>query len=960
MAFRRGLEVAAVLLVTVVAAGLRFYRLDAAPTGLYHDEAINGVLGYFILHGNRSLFFGEREGLFMYLLAQALATFGHGETSLRIVSATLGVATVPALYLTARVAYGPRVALLAATLLATSYWHVSISRTVFRAITLPLAETLAFLFLWLALRARGRRARFALFVVAGLALGLVMYTYIAGRVVPLLAAVFLLTLLVWERPRLAPAWATLPAYGVAALCVFAPLGAFFLEHSSAFWGRAGEVAVAGEATASWSVYFDNIARVAGMFLIAGDANWRHNLAGLPVFDPLSGAAFVLGVGVCIASLRRPESRFLILWAGTMLVPTIAAAEAPHYLRAIGALPALCLLAALGYATAVEWLGRQAARRRELPRLIPYAGLVVALLSLSALATAATYFGDWSQRPETFAAFDGPLSSAGRYLASSAAWRESAAGRNDHFLTTRFWQDKTALMFYLWPWLRGADRDDMGGTRLGSRWFDESRALPLRPDGGVYVAADQDAWALAELARTYGDGNYEIRNPILDPAGRPAFVVASTRASPAAAGSAAPLATFGGVLALEDYRLPEAASPGSAAEVVTRWRLLDAPATWRQTDKAPAVFVHVLDADGSLLAVDEGLGFHPVDWVPGEYLALRHLLNLPPGTAPGSYEVVIGVSDPQGKRLSPSPTRRDDGAVALDANLLVAPGVPSQEPAALDVALEQRFGEDLALLGAQFLGGREVAPGETLKVALFWRALADVAADYEVALALAADDGEVVASASAQPAFGRYPTSRWRSGELVRDPRALSVSPRAEGGPHRLMLTVSDLRSGRQFGPVEIARVNVRAVARAFVAPAMDHPLPSPINFGGVVELLGYDLQDTAARPGGKVRIVLYWRCLAESERRYKVFVHLLSAAGEVAAQSDAEPAGGARPLTSWIVGEVVADPHEFPLPEGLAGGEYPLEVGLYEASELTRLPVLGPQGTQVDTRLLLPALRLLK
>jgi hypothetical protein len=102
-----------------------------------------------------------------------------------------------------------------------------------------------------------------------------------------------------------------------------------------------------------------------------------------------------------------------------------------------------------------------------------------------------------------------------------------------------------------------------------------------------------------------------------------------------------------------------------------------------------------------------------------------------------------------------------------------------------------------------------------------------------------------------------------------------------------------------------------------------------------------------------VRVTLYWRCLTEVEERYKVFVHLVGPAGLVA-QSDAEPAGNARPLTSWVRDEVIADTHEIVLPAALPPGEYTLQVGLYDLRDGRRLPLLDPTGREIGNHLALP------
>lgn len=63
---------------------------------------------------------------------------------------------------------------------------------------------------------------------------------------------------------------------------------------------------------------------------------------------------------------------------------------------------------------------------------------------------------------------------------------------------------------------------------------------------------------------------------------------------------------------------------------------------------------------------------------------------------------------------------------------------------------------------------------------------------------------------------------------------------------------------------------------------------------------------------------------------YTVFVHLLGADGQIVAQSDAQPAGGARPTTGWLKGEYVVDQHMLTFNRPDYRGPASLAVGFYD------------------------------
>lgn len=112
-------------------------------------------------------------------------------------------------------------------------------------------------------------------------------------------------------------------------------------------------------------------------------------------------------------------------------------------------------------------------------------------------------------------------------------------------------------------------------------------------------------------------------------------------------------------------------------------------------------------------------------------------------------------------------------------------------------------------------------------------------------------------------------------------------------------------------------------------------------FGTAVELAG----SSAAQIGDDLAVTLYWRPLAPVDRYATVFVHLLDADGQLVAQHDGAPVGGAYPFPLWQTGTLVVDRHTLALPADLPPGRYTLAVGIYDPDTLARWPVTQPDGT---------------
>ncbi|MEA3374959.1 MAG: glycosyltransferase family 39 protein [Chloroflexota bacterium] len=109
-------------------------------------------------------------------------------------------------------------------------------------------------------------------------------------------------------------------------------------------------------------------------------------------------------------------------------------------------------------------------------------------------------------------------------------------------------------------------------------------------------------------------------------------------------------------------------------------------------------------------------------------------------------------------------------------------------------------------------------------------------------------------------------------------------------------------------------------------------VPNPVGaeFGGVAQLLGYQVRPNVVEPGDTIDVTLYWQALARTDRNHVVFVHLLSDAGPMIAQRDTYPGLGRYPSTAWENGVAFADTYRVQVPEtAYAPDSGYVQVGLY-------------------------------
>jgi hypothetical protein len=112
-----------------------------------------------------------------------------------------------------------------------------------------------------------------------------------------------------------------------------------------------------------------------------------------------------------------------------------------------------------------------------------------------------------------------------------------------------------------------------------------------------------------------------------------------------------------------------------------------------------------------------------------------------------------------------------------------------------------------------------------------------------------------------------------------------------------------------------------------------------------VRLLGYDLDDSRAYPGGEIVVTLYWQALAPFAQNYQTFTHLFD--GEMWGQHDGAPECAINPTTRWEPGQIVADPHIMPIRPDTPSGSIPLLTGMYALIGYERLSVMELGGNVI-------------
>ncbi len=601
--------------IALLAFFLRTVALDVAPPGVTHDEAAHMHDAERIWEGWRPIYLSTaygREPLYDYVNAPLIGVAGKSIVIGRFSSALWGTALVALLYVWTVRAFDRPTAAAAAGMMAVSFWPLSTSREILRSITMPTVFTAALVFFWSAVYPHDGRHRRSRFVIAGLLLGLGFYTYMPARFAWLAPALLGLSLAATDRPRWRRVRMDLLVMLLVMAAVAAPLLGY-LATNPELEVRVDELAaplrslLEGDPGPLWARFRETVL----LFSHRGDVQWIYNISGRPLLPPVVAILFYLGL---LAALVRSfdklhtNMRLLLIWLVVGVTPALITGLESSALRAIGAQPAVFVLAAWPLAAAARRVGSLANPRA---RRTWAAGVLVAF-GLLALYSAQVYFRDWATNRDTRVAYHNHLIEMAGYLASHPD--DAPAGVSSIYPGPL--HDPYAADLVL----------DRTGIKETLRWYDARRAL-------VFPGADRARALFPALAP-------------LDPALQPYFSPTARLLdridlmptdlspwfevyvwNPNSARAALPLGEFMSVGHLIDMAgfemLTPESEPGGVVEVITFW----APRQTGGIDDELVLFIHLLDG-AEVVAQDDRLDFPPSSWRDGDLFAQLYRFSLP--------------------------------------------------------------------------------------------------------------------------------------------------------------------------------------------------------------------------------------------------------------------------------------------------------------------------------------------
>jgi hypothetical protein len=468
----------ALIAIMFVGAYFRLHDLDGMPPQMTSDHKEKLLDAQRVLEGEYSVFFpnnGGREGFQMYALAlfSYLPGLGIDHFSLKVLAVAESLITLPVLWWMGREVIGERdrqlgnaVGLILMALVAVSYWHIAITRVALRIILTPLFAALLAIFLSRAMRYNRRGD----FVLAGLVLGIGLYTYQAARMLPVVVLVGVGSMLLMHLRNghtFRRYLVHLSLLVIVSFVIFMPLFRFSMDSPELFWMRTngrilgesiiedldneGNVIFRDATTderidafrGNMSILLDNIRRAFLMYSWQGDEAWFHGSPHHPAMDIFTGGLLIVGVGAwLILTIQRRDPVYVLipLMVFIMLLPSALSigrpTENPSATRASGSLPQVYLIAALPLALI-------STRTRRVVEgqigIVVSVGVVAMLIGGAYWANSTLYFGEYREK---YRVSTWPYSEPGQML-RGFAMSDGDYG-NAFMISYDYWWDSTIV------------------------------------------------------------------------------------------------------------------------------------------------------------------------------------------------------------------------------------------------------------------------------------------------------------------------------------------------------------------------------------------------------------------------------------------------------------------------------------------------------------------------------------
>ena len=374
-----------IFFLLVVASFFRLYKLPTIPFGLNHDAAWEGSAALDMMRGNLEPYIpyaqeGSRgEGIIRISVVPFMLLLGNDPVTIRLASIVFGIGLIIPLFFLVKNFFTKDLAFLTTFLVAISGWHITMSKTGWRAICVPFFATLCFYFLEKGFTTHKSRH----FILSGIFFSIgTFYIYEAARILPILFVMWILYRSITIKSFLKIYKVQSTLFATAFLITSLPMMVYALNHWENFKSRSDFLFIGHqiEKQRSLAPLWENIKTSAFLFNVR--ANGYDFFISEPLVDKPVSWFFPIGFFLSLFYIIQRKNHahlFMMLWFLISLLP--GTLSVPNGNRAIGTIPSVYFFSALGIFTVTK----------ALSQTLPRARLAIFLFGVVSILAVASYY-----------------------------------------------------------------------------------------------------------------------------------------------------------------------------------------------------------------------------------------------------------------------------------------------------------------------------------------------------------------------------------------------------------------------------------------------------------------------------------------------------------------------------------------------------------------------------------------
>jgi 4-amino-4-deoxy-L-arabinose transferase-like glycosyltransferase len=211
------------------------------------------------------------------------------------------------------------------------------------------------------------------------------------------------------------------------------------------------------------------------------------------------------------------------------------------------------------------------------------------------------------------------------------------------------------------------------------------------------------------------------------------------------------------------------------------------------EKDYTLFIHLLGSDGQPWMQRDAQpydGHYPTSqWVPGQIVKIENSVKIPAFSPSTAYQLELGFYELATMERIGSAEKH---SILIDAGWMAA-GNDVLPKTATKSGFD--FGGKVVLRGYEV---GEVHAGTPVLMTSYWQTRVAPAGDYTVFLHLLDQKGNLIAQKDSPPGLAAFPTSQWAKGQTVVDYRSLQLPSDLPSGSYKLVAGVYDTHTGQRL------------------------------------------------------------------------------------------------------------------------------------------------------------------